>query len=151
MHSARPRRFALLAAALVALALLVATFSIQPVVAERGSGATAAAVLDTVDPAEVGLSAERLERLDAGLQAMVDDGELAGVVALLARHGKIAFVDVAGVQDIESGRPMARDSIFRIFSMTKPVTGVAMMMLYEEGKWRLNDPGLPATSPSWRA
>ena len=140
MHSARPRRFALLAAALVALGLLVATFSIQPVVAERGSGATAAAVLETVDPAEVGLSAERLERLDAGLQAMVDDGELAGVVALLARHGKIAFVDVAGVQDIESGRPMARDSIFRIFSMTKPVTGVAMMMLYEEGKWRLNDP-----------
>ena len=74
------------------------------------------------------------------MQAMVDDGKLAGAVTLLARHGKIAFADVAGVQDIESGRPMARDSIFRIFSMTKPITGVAMMMLYEEGKWRLNDP-----------
>ena len=141
MPTVRPWRLAPFAVSLAALALLVATFSIQPVVAERGSGATAAAAdLEPVDPAEVGLSADRLERLDAGLQAMVDDGELAGVVALLARHGRIAFVDVAGVQDIESGRPMARDSIFRIYSMTKPVTGVAMMMLYEEGKWRLNDP-----------
>ncbi len=93
-----------------------------------------------VAPSEVGLSAERLKRLDDGLQAMVDDGKLAGVVTLLARHGKIAFVDVAGVQDIESQRPMSRDSIFRIYSMTKPIVGVAMMMLYEEGKWRLNDP-----------
>ena len=96
--------------------------------------------LAEVDPATVGLSAERLARLDAGLQGLVDDGKIAGVVALLARQGKIAFTDVAGVQDTESGRPMARDSIFRIFSMTKPITGVAMMMLYEEGKWRLNDP-----------
>ena len=141
MPTVRPWRLVPFAAALVALALLVATFSSQPVVAGRGSGvAAAAADLETVDPADVGLSAERLERLDAGLQAMVDDGELAGTVALLARRGKIAFVDVAGVQDIESGRPMARDSIFRIFSMTKPITGVAMMMLYEEGRWRLNDP-----------
>ena len=131
-------RFAPLAAALVALVLVAATFSTQPVVAERGRAA--ATDLETVDPADVGLSAARLERLDAGMQAMVDDDKLAGVVTLLARHGKIAFADVAGVQDVESGRPMARDSIFRIFSMTKPITGVAMMMLYEEGRWRLNDP-----------
>ena len=96
--------------------------------------------LAPIDPAEIGISAERLERLDAGMQAMVDDGKLAGVVTMLARHGKVAFVDVAGVQDVESGTPMARDSIFRIFSMTKPITGVAMMMLHEEGKWKLNDP-----------
>ena len=96
--------------------------------------------LSFVAPSEVGLSAERLKRLDDGLQVMVDDGKLAGVVTLLARHGKIAFVDVAGVQDVESQRPMSRDSIFRIYSMTKPIVGVAMMMLYEEGKWRLNDP-----------
>ena len=138
MLTARPWRFASFAAALVALVLVGATFSTRPVVAERGRAATAD--LEIVDPADVGLSAERLARLDAGLQAMVDGGELAGTVALLARHGKIAFVDVAGVQDIESGRPMERDSIFRIFSMTKPITGVAMMMLYEQGKWRLNDP-----------
>ncbi len=140
MLTARPWRFAPFAAVLVALVPAAAAVSTRPLVAERGGGATAAAVLETVDPAEAGLSAERLERLDAGLQALVDDGRLAGVVALLARHGRIAFADVAGVQDVESGRPMARDSIFRIFSMTKPVTGVAMMMLYEEGKWRLNDP-----------
>ena len=137
MPTARPWRFASFAAAFAALALAAFTLAAPPVTAERGR---AAAVLDTVAPAEVGLSAERLERLDAGLQALVDDGRLAGVVALLARHGRIAFADVAGAQDVESGRPMARDSIFRIFSMTKPVTGVAMMMLYEEGKWRLNDP-----------
>ena len=137
MPTARPWRFASFAAAFAAIALTAATLATPPVTAERGR---ASAVLDTVAPAEVGLSAERLERLDAGLQALVDDGRLAGVVALLARHGRIAFADVAGAQDVESGRPMARDSIFRIFSMTKPITGVAMMMLYEEGKWRLNDP-----------
>ena len=108
--------------------------------AEGSGGALAEADLDTVDPAEVGLSAERLERLDAGLQGLVDDGRIAGVVALVARHGKIAFADVAGVKNVDTGNPMTRDSIFRIFSMTKPITGVAMMMLYEEGKWRLNDP-----------
>ncbi len=128
------------AAALVipALAFVVgaALVTVTPTSTVRAAGTD----LETVDPAEVGLSAERLERLDAGMQAMVDEGKLAGVVTLLARHGKVAFVDVAGVQDIESQRPMARDSIFRIFSMTKPITGVAMMMLYEEGKWRLNDP-----------
>ena len=107
---------------------------------EGSGGALADADLDTVDPAEVGLSAERLERLDAGLQGLVDDGRIAGVVALLARHGKIAFADIAGVKNVDTGSAMTRDSIFRIFSMTKPITGVAMMMLYEEGKWRLNDP-----------
>ena len=138
MPTVKSWRFAPLAAALVALVLGAASCSMEPVVAERD--AAAVADLAEVDPAAVGLSAERLERLDAGMQAMVDDGRLAGVVSLLARHGKIAFADAAGVQDIESGRPMARDSIFRIYSMTKPITGVAMMMLYEEGKWRLNDP-----------
>lgn len=139
MPQVRSWLFAPFAAAVVALGLVAAACSMEPVVAERDTGA-AARDLAEVEPAAVGLSAERLERLDAGLHEMVDDGSLAGVVSLLARHGKIAFVDVAGVQDIESGSPMARDSIFRIFSMTKPVTGVAMMMLYEEGKWRLNDP-----------
>ena len=126
-------RFAPLVIAFVAVVAFSAElFSLVPFAAERD--------LETVAPADVGLSADRLGRLDAAMQAMVDDGKLAGVVTMLARHGKIAFVDVVGVQDIESQRPMARDSIFRIFSMTKPITGVAMMMLYEEGKWRLNDP-----------
>ena len=96
--------------------------------------------LRPVDPAEVGLSVVRLERLEAGMQRMVDDGLVTGIVTMLARHGNVAFVDTAGVQELESETPMAADTIFRIFSMTKPVTGVALMMLYEEGKWRLNDP-----------
>ena len=96
--------------------------------------------LGLVDPALVGLSPARLERLDAGMQRMVDEGKVAGVVSLLARKGHVVFVDAAGVQNIETGTPMSTDTIFQIYSMTKPVTGVAMMMLYEEGKWRLNDP-----------
>ena len=109
-------------------------------VATAAAERTAARDLETVEPADVGVSARRLERLTAGMQGMVDDGKLAGVVTLMARGGKLVHVHVAGVQDIESGAPMERDSIFRIYSMTKPITGVALMMLYEEGRWRLNDP-----------
>ncbi len=96
--------------------------------------------LATVDATDVGVSTQRLERLAAGMQGMVDDGNLAGVVTLMARGGKLVHAHVAGVQDIESGAPLERDSIFRIYSMSKPITGVALMMLYEEGKWRLNEP-----------
>ncbi len=95
--------------------------------------------LAVVDPAEVGIDAKRLERLDAGMQAMVDEGKLAGIVTILARHGKVAFVDTVGVKNVDTGDPLTRDSIFGIRSMTKPIVGTAMMMLYEEGKWRLND------------
>ena len=121
---------------------LVAVLSVVALIVPLSSaaGQQASYNLPSADPSEVGLSKERLERLDGMLQTMVDSGELAGVVTMLARHGKIAFVDVAGVRDIESKQPMTRDSIFRIQSMTKPITGVAMMMLFEEGKWRLNDP-----------
>lgn len=96
--------------------------------------------LGHADPAVVGLSAERLERLDAGMQRMVDEGKLAGVVTMLARNGKIAFVDSVGVQDVESETPMAADSIFLIYSMTKPITAAALMILYEEGKWQIDEP-----------
>ena len=96
--------------------------------------------LGHADPAAVGLSAERLERLDAGMQRMVDEGQLAGVVTMLARNGKIAFVDSVGVQDVESETPMAADSIFLIYSMTKPITAAALMILYEEGKWQIDEP-----------
>jgi CubicO group peptidase (beta-lactamase class C family) len=122
--------------------ILIAVLSVVALIVPLSSaaGQQASYNLPSADPSEVGLSKERLERLDGMLQAMVDSGELAGVVTMLARHGKIAFVDVAGVRDIESKQPMTRDSIFRIQSMTKPITGVAMMMLFEEGKWRLNDP-----------
>ena len=119
-------------------AVLIAVALVFPLPLVSGQQATYN--LPSAEPSQVGLSKERLERLDGMLQTMVDTGELAGAVTMLARYGKIAFVDVVGVQDIESNRPMTRDSMFRIFSMTKPITGVAMMMLYEEGRWRLNDP-----------
>jgi len=96
--------------------------------------------LSHASPGSVGVSAERLERLAAGMQQMVDDGKLAGVVTMMARHGRTVFSHAAGVLNVDSDAPAAEDSIFLIYSMTKPVTGVAMMMLYEEGKWRLNDP-----------
>ena len=96
--------------------------------------------LAVVSPESVGLATDRLERLESGMQAFVDDGKLASVVTLAARHGKIVHFSAAGSKDVETGDPIETDSIFRIYSMTKPVTGVAMMILYEEGKWRLDDP-----------
>jgi CubicO group peptidase (beta-lactamase class C family) len=91
-------------------------------------------------PESLGFSSERLERLHAAMQREVDQKQLAGVVTILARHGKLVEERAYGKKDIASGAPMTRDTIFRIFSMTKPVTGVAMMILYEEGKWYPLDP-----------
>src|ERR1700727_2964055 len=88
----------------------------------------------------VGMLTERLARLDEGMKSLVDQGRLAGVVTMVSRHGKVVAFDTAGKRDIASNAPMPKDSIFRIYSMSKPITGVAMMMLFEEGKWQLNDP-----------
>lgn len=99
-----------------------------------------AAELPEADPAEVGLSAEKLAEMSAHFQAYVDDGKLAGLTTLVARKGKVAHFKTYGALDTESGRTLPEDAIFRIYSMTKPVTGVALMMLYEEGKFELDDP-----------
>jgi CubicO group peptidase (beta-lactamase class C family) len=96
--------------------------------------------LAVADPTTVGFSTERLTRLTGGMRRMVTDGRLAGIVTLAARHGKVVSFDAYGKKDIRKADAMEKDSIFRIYSMTKPITGVAMMMLYEEGKWRLDDP-----------
>jgi len=74
------------------------------------------------------------------MQALVDRNQLPGVVTMVAKDGKVVEFDVAGKRDVESGAPLQKDSIFRIYSMSKPITGVAMMLLFEEGKWQLNDP-----------
>ena len=132
----RWRSLFFLVALVVALGAGIATFQPASAVAE----AELARDLGMVDPSEVGMSAKRLERLDAGMQAMVDDGKLAGVTTVLARHGKVVFTDAVGKLDITKDAPVELDSIFRIYSMTKPVVGIAMMMLHEEGKWQLNDP-----------
>jgi len=96
--------------------------------------------LTTVAPEKVGLSGERLARMDALVQKYVDDGKIAGAVTLVARHGTIAHLKATGMMDREAAKPMRTDTIFRIASMTKPITSLAVMMLYEEGRFLLSDP-----------
>ena len=93
-----------------------------------------------VTPEAVGFSSERLKRLNDVMQGMVDQKEFAGIVTMAARHGKVFHSKAYGLRDIASGELMTKDSIFRLYSMSKPITGVAMMILYEEGKWSPNEP-----------
>src|SRR5688572_25832458 len=117
-------RFAL---ALIALAL--------PVLAAP------AASVPSSKPEDVGLSSERLALIDRMIERRIAAGDIAGAVTIVARNGKVAHHSMKGVVDLESKQPMRNTTMFRIASMTKPVTGVAVMMLVEEGKLRLNDPG----------
>lgn len=96
--------------------------------------------LKKADPESVGFSAERLKRLNNSMHALVDEGKLSGIVTCVARHGRIVQKSAYGKRDMENNKPMQMDTIFQLASMTKPVTGVAMMMLYEEGKWHPDDP-----------
>src|SRR5947199_5543436 len=91
-------------------------------------------------PADVGLSVAALERIAPALQAYVDSGKLPGLLAVVARHGKLAYVGTVGSMDVEHRRAMRSDAVFRIYSMTKPITSTAVMQLYERGKLRLDDP-----------
>ncbi len=91
-------------------------------------------------PESVGISSERLGRLHQGMQAFVDRHEAGGIVTLIAREGKVVDVHASGFLDVEGRTPMKTNSIFRIASMTKPITSVAVMMLYEEGRLLLTDP-----------
>jgi CubicO group peptidase (beta-lactamase class C family) len=92
------------------------------------------------DPAEVGFDPSRLGRIDRRLARWVDDGQMPGFLVTVARHGKLVHVGRQGLRDVENGLPVEEDTRWRIFSMTKPVTSVAAMMLYEEGAFELNDP-----------
>ncbi|MBN1294882.1 MAG: beta-lactamase family protein [Candidatus Latescibacteria bacterium] len=96
--------------------------------------------LPTTTPEKVGLSSERLERINKVIQNYVDTNRISGAVTLVARHGKTAHIKATGLMDIESGKPMQTNAIFRIASMTKAFTSVAAMMLYEEGCFLLTDP-----------
>ena len=91
-------------------------------------------------PKSAGFSAERLQRIDARLQDYVDRGEVAGVVGLISRRGKVVYHKSFGFRDAEAKAPMTNDVIFRIASMTKPIASVALMMLWEEGRFQLRDP-----------
>ena len=99
-----------------------------------------AAPLPEASPEEVGMSSERLGRLDAAMQKAVDSGELPGAVVLIARDGQLVYAKSFGWQDRAKQIPMRNDSIFRLYSMTKPVVSVATMMLVEEGKLGLQEP-----------
>ena len=96
--------------------------------------------LPTATPEEVGLSSAALGRLSAAIQDRVASGHIPGAVALVARHGKVAWFESFGVSDPASGAPMRQDSIFRIYSMTKAIVSVGVMMLWEEGRLLLGDP-----------
>jgi len=95
--------------------------------------------LETIRPEEVGMSPARLERLTGALQRYVDDGELAGAVALVARHGHIAYFESVGLADVERKAAMRRDTIFRIASQTKAIVSVGIMVLQEEGRLLTTD------------
>ena len=115
---------------MAALLLACAVFSVQAVEILTKAG----------KPEEVGLSSERLARLGRVTQDHVDAGRLPGAVILVARRGRIAYYEAFGFRDRDRGLQMARDSIFRIYSMTKPITTVAAMMLQEEGRLQVYDP-----------
>ena len=118
--------------AAVALSFLLANCGGSPGTGQPGE-------LPRADPEAVGLSSQRLERVTDAMQAGVDQGHLPGAIGVVARRGSVAYWSAVGMADIESGKQMADDTIFRIYSMTKPIVGVALMTLYEEGRFALRD------------
>jgi CubicO group peptidase (beta-lactamase class C family) len=91
-------------------------------------------------PEDLGFSSARLDYIDKFYADEVKRGELAGIVTLIARHGKIVHFSAIGYADVEKQRPMQTDTIFRLYSMTKPIASTALMMLYEEGRFQMQDP-----------
>jgi CubicO group peptidase (beta-lactamase class C family) len=118
----------MLTVGMVAAAMLVAFWASQAVAGE----------VPLVKPEAVGLSSERLQRIDRLINTVVPEKKIAGAVVLVARKGKIAYLQAWGMAD--TGKPMEKDTIFRVVSMTKPLTSTAIMLLYEEGKLLLSDP-----------
>jgi CubicO group peptidase (beta-lactamase class C family) len=96
--------------------------------------------LPTAPPEQLGLAPDRLDRIATLVQDAVDQNEVAGAVTLVARLGRVAHLEAVGLRDIERGAPMETDTLFRIASMTKAVTSVAVMQLYETGALMLTDP-----------
>ena len=104
------------------------------------------AVHNVVDPASVGMSAERLERIAPAMQGFVDQGVVRGISTLVARRGQVVHRGLYGHRDAEVAAAMTDDTIFRIYSMTKPIVSTGLMLLHEEGRFLLDQPGrrLPA-------
>jgi CubicO group peptidase (beta-lactamase class C family) len=95
--------------------------------------------LPPASPDSVGFSGDRLNRLDGAIEALIDAGNYAGISVTIARHGKLVKSAHYGFQSLDSKEPLREDAIYRIASMTKPIIAVAMLLLYEEGKWQLDD------------
>ncbi|MDH3735234.1 MAG: beta-lactamase family protein [Gemmatimonadota bacterium] len=129
------RRFALASALVTSTLFTTAACGVPEMPASFAAPELPAGV-----PEDVGLSSERLARLDGAMQGLIDRGELAGMTIMLARHGRVVHSTQFGMRDIAAADPMLEDAMFRIYSMTKPIAGVALMMLYEEGRFRLSDP-----------
>jgi CubicO group peptidase (beta-lactamase class C family) len=104
------------------------------------AGTIGAQGLPTAKPEQVGLSSERLERVSRALRGEIEAGKIPGAVALVARKGQIVYFESFGVRDKATGDPLAKDAIFRLYSMTKPFASVAAMMLMEDGKFLITDP-----------
>jgi CubicO group peptidase (beta-lactamase class C family) len=130
-----------LTAALTAISLALAPVQVSAQTARKpAASASAPALSRAASPESVGFDSARLAKLDTYMQGVVAEGRVAGMTTLVARHGKVVSFKTYGKKSLNAGTPMTEDTIFRIYSMTKPITGVAMMILFEEGKWRLDDP-----------
>ncbi|MBO74817.1 MAG: serine hydrolase [Flavobacteriales bacterium] len=105
-----------------------------------GIPAFAQTKLKLARPASVDMSAERLERLGQGMRRLIDDKKIPGAVTLIARRGKVVHFEAHGLRNVEAGSPMEKDTIFRLYSQSKLITGAAVMMLFEEGHFLLTDP-----------
>jgi CubicO group peptidase (beta-lactamase class C family) len=127
----RPAHRAYVTRFLPILLLVAFTCSVWPLTAGSVTNAK---------PEDVGLSPERLAKIHDAIQQHVDAHDISGAVTLVARRGRIAHFEAQGLMDLESKRPMSKDGIFRLASMSKPITGVAVLMLMEDGKLRLSDP-----------
>jgi len=122
------------------LMFVAAAFPVDAAKTRHAKTAAPADEMAVVSPESEGFSSERLENLHRLIQGEIDEKALAGAVTILARHGKIVDYRTYGVKDLATGAPMTKDTIFRDYSMTKPMTGVSMMILYEQGKWLPSDP-----------
>ena len=125
---------------LAVAALFVSTLAPPALHAQRRTQTATLAPLPQATPQSVGFAADLPANMDAAMQGLIDKKHLAGIVTLVARKGKVVQHKAYGFQDAESQAPMRTDTIAKIYSMTKPVTGVAMMMLFEDGKWKPSDP-----------
>ena len=104
--------------------------------------------MEIVEAETIGLSSHRLAKLNGLMASYIDSGRYPGTTTLVARHGKVAHLSFQGKSDVENDAKVARNTIFRIYSMSKPITSTALMMLYEDGHFMLNDP-VSRFIPGW--